>query len=270
MNLTVDGRLRIGIVPYLNTRPLTECLPEVLPEAQLVVDVPSRLAKGLAYGTLDVGIVPVVEWFRHPEWQIVSDACIACRGPVRSVRLFARKAPEQIRMLAVDEASRTSVALSRILLAERFGSYPTLVPLPLENSPENSSADGVLLIGDRAMSASEQGWHFVWDLGAEWNRWTGLPFVFAVWLARPELPVGPLHELFARARDTGFARVAEIAADHAPRIGWSPAECQAYLQENLWFHLDEEARRGLELFRKFVDKYHLRHPSLPDCPQGLG
>ena len=267
MNLAVDGRLRIGIVPYLNTRPLTECLPELLPRAQFVIDVPSGLAERLASGRLDVGIVPVVEWFRHPEWQLVSDACIACRGPVRSVRLFGRTDPEKIQVLAADQASRTSVALCQILLAERFGSYPVLTTLPLECPLEESLADAVLLIGDRAMSTSEEGWQFVWDLGAEWNRWTGFPFVFAVWLARPELPVAPLHEVFGRARDAGLSRLWQKAADHAPRIGWIPQECKTYLEGNLWFYLDEMARKGLELFRRLAGEYQHRPTRSAESPQ---
>ncbi len=249
--------LRVGIVPYLNTRPLCEDLPRFLPQAQFLCDVPSRLAQGLANGQIDVAIAPVVEWFRHPDWQLVSDACIACRGPVRSVKLFGRKPVDKIGTLAADVSSRTSVALTQVLLAYRFGVCAKITPFSLSESPEEVAADGVLLIGDRAMMAPEDGWAFVWDLGAEWYRWTGLPFVFAVWVARAGVNVAPLHAIFASARDHGLQMLREIAADHAPRIGWRSEDCLSYLTENLWFYLDGETEKGLEHFRHLAELHGL-------------
>src|SRR3954471_5186769 len=113
--------IRIGAVSYLNTKPLVYGLAERLPQADVVYDFPSRLADRLAAGDLDVALIPSVEFFQDPSYSIVSDACIGCRGPVWSVKLFSRVPPPQIRTLALDEGSRTSVALVRILLKERFG-----------------------------------------------------------------------------------------------------------------------------------------------------
>src|SRR5215813_7735918 len=117
-------RVKIGAVTYLNTKPLVYRLSEFLPSAEIVFDLPSRLADDLAAGRLDVALIPSIEYFQNPNYNIVSNACIACRGPVLSVKLFSRKPAAQIRSLALDEGSRTSVALVRILLREQFGLEP--------------------------------------------------------------------------------------------------------------------------------------------------
>src|SRR4051812_19609079 len=128
-------KLKIGAVSYLNTKPLVYGLAERLPRAEIVYDLPSRLADRLAAGSLDVALIPSVEFFQNPGYAIVSDACIGCRGPVWSVKLFSHARGDQIATLALDEGSRTSVALVRILLKERFGISPALSPLQIEASP---------------------------------------------------------------------------------------------------------------------------------------
>ncbi len=264
-----NGQLRIGVVCYLNSRPLVEYLPQYLPGAIFRRGVPAQLADGLAAGELDVGLVPVVEWFRHPKWQLISDACVACRGKVESVKLFGRVPPERVQTVAADVASRTSVALTEVLLAEKFGIRPQIVPLELERSPQVTPCDAALVIGDRAMQTPSTGWEFVWDLGEQWYLWTGLPFVFAVWLARPREDWRPLEEALRRARDIGVARTSEICSHYAATTGLSEAECREYLEKHLWFYLDNKSWQGLELFRLLVEKHHLLpEPHLP--PTGTG
>ena len=140
---------RIGAVSYLNTKPLVHGL--AARGVAVRYDLPSRLADQLAAARLDVALIPIVELFRHPGYRIVSDACIACRGPVMSVKLFFRTPPDRVASLAIDEGSRTSVALARILLAERHGVRPRLEPLPIDAGLGDTRADAVLLIGDRAL-----------------------------------------------------------------------------------------------------------------------
>ncbi len=124
---------RVGAVSYLNTKPLIHGLDRALPSAELTLDLPSRLATQLHAGELDVALIPSIELFRcaSDDWSIVSDACIACRGPVWSVQLLFRKPPEQVQTLALDEGSRTSAALAQILLKDRCGIRPQLEPLPI-------------------------------------------------------------------------------------------------------------------------------------------
>jgi chorismate dehydratase len=175
--------MRIGAVSYLNTKPLVYRLTELAPQHELVLDLPSRLADDLAAGTLDVALIPSIEYFQNPSYQIVSDACIACRGPVRSVKLFGRVPLDSIRTLALDEGSRTSAALVRILLDEHFGVSPEIVPFPIEARPQSIAADALLMIGDRAMRRPDETFVAEWDLGEVWCRWAKLPFVFAMWVA---------------------------------------------------------------------------------------
>src|SRR5207245_10481453 len=140
-------------VAYLNTKPLIYDREALAPEAELVLEVPSRLADLLAAGQLDVALIPVIEYFRAGSYSIVPNIAIASRGPVLSVTLFSRVPWTAIRRVALDEGSRTSAALAQILLRQRHGLNPEVVPLPLEKSAEESDADAVLLIGDRAMRA---------------------------------------------------------------------------------------------------------------------
>src|SRR3954454_20237746 len=132
--------VRIGAVTYLNTKPLIHDLDELAPAAELVLDVPSRLAEQLRRGELDVALIPVIEYFRHGGYRVVPDIAIASNGPVLSVTLFSRAPWQAIRRVALDEGSRTSAALTQILLRERHGVRPELVPLPLDRAAEDLDA----------------------------------------------------------------------------------------------------------------------------------
>ncbi len=240
--------MRIGAVHYLNTKPLVYGLDRFAPEAEVVYDLPSRLADRLAARRLDVALIPSIEFFRGPGYSIVSNACIACRGPVLSVKLFSRRAIESIHTLALDEGSRTSVALVRILLGERYGIRPQLEALPLGHSLTDCDADAVLLIGDRAMYSPAGPFEFVWDLGDEWCRWTELPFVFAMWAAHSDADVGGLGTALEAARNAGVAHFDEIAEHEAAPLGLTRPQCVSYLRDNLYFYLGPREQRGLELF----------------------
>ncbi|NLE39666.1 MAG: menaquinone biosynthesis protein [Pirellulaceae bacterium] len=293
---------RIGAVSYLNSKPLIFELQRLAPEATITVDVPSRLADQLAAGVLDVALIPSIEFLRTPGYRIVSDACIACEGPVRSVQLFSRVPVERIRTLSLDEGSRTSAALVRIMLQERFGLVPEYGILPIGASMEECQTDAVLLIGDRAMRASQstrasqltrasqstrasqltpaqatpaqstpaqatpaqatpagdcQVFEAVWDLGEEWVAWTGLPFVFAAWVARDEADAVRFGPLLAAARDAGVGRFEEIARREAPIVGLSHEFCLSYLRDNLTFRLGPKQREGLARFEQMVRRLGL-------------
>jgi chorismate dehydratase len=244
-----DGdKIRIGAVTYLNARPLIVALPELDPRLEIVTDYPSRLADALAAGELDVAMIPSIEYARHPEFSVVSDACIACDGPVRSVRVYGRVPVEDVHTLALDVGSRTSAALARILLKERFGVVPKLRSLPIGVGLDDMPGDAVLVIGDRGMAPVTGTFEFVWDLGEEWSRWTGLPFVFSLWVARPGVDLRGVEKTLAIARDVGLTRLAEIARREAPLIGIPEEDCLAYLRDHLEFRFGRRQRQGLERF----------------------
>lgn len=258
-----NGRkIRIGAVSYLNTKPLIYDLPRLAPHAELILDYPSRLADLLADGRLDVALIPSIEFFQNPAYSIVSDACIGCRGPVLSVKLFSRVPIERIRSVALDEGSRTSVALTRILLFERFRLQPQWEPLPLENSLADTRADAVLMIGDRAMHSPRGSFAEVWDLGDEWNRWSGLPFVFAMWTARAEADLQGIDAALEQARDLGERNLPQIAEHEAPALGLTKPECLSYLRDNLYFHLGPRELQGLARFHELAQKLNLAPPGV--------
>ena len=253
----------IGAVQDLNTNPLVHGLGG--PGVSLQYDLPSRLADSLAAGRLDVALIPSSEVFRGDAYRLVSDACIGCRGPVMSVKLFFRTRPDRVEHLAVDEGSRTSVALARLLLAERCGVAPRVEVLPLGSDISDTTADAVLLIGDRAIGSPRGSFQLVWDLGDEWCRWTGLPFVFAVWAARrdvPEATIRRVEPLLAAARDSGKAHLASIAAAEAKGHGLTVPQCLGYLRDNLHYDLGLREKAALALF-------HDRASALSLAPRGL-
>ncbi len=249
--------LRLGAVRYLNTKPLVYGLPDRADDLQLCYDLPSRLADRLAAGELDIALIPSIEVFHNPQYTIVSDACIACRGPVWSVKLFSRVPLASIRTLALDEGSRTSVAMVQILLRERCGVRPDLWPLPIGDSATESDADAVLLIGDRAIHPPPERFAEVWDLGDQWRRWAGLPFVFAMWAARPGVDITDVGEKLAQARDDGLADLQQIAEREAAGVGLTADECLRYLRDNLHFTLGEQERKGLKLFQQQASRMGL-------------
>lgn len=250
-------RLRVGGVTYLNSRPLVDPLAELLPDAEIVTDLPSRLAAGLASGRFHVALVPSIEYLRQPGCLLASDACVACDGPVRSVKLYSRVPVGQIRTLALDEGSRTSAALVQILLAERHGVRPQLVPLPIGSSAEDTQTDAAMLIGDRGMAPPPGPFAMTWDLGEEWSRWTGLPFVFALWLARPGELSGQLTSALESARDRGVERFDAIACSASVELGLPANDCLTYLRDHLRFRFGSREQQGLELFFELAGKHGL-------------
>ena len=250
-------QLRVGAVSYLNSKPLIEGLPNVLPDADLSLDVPSRLADALGTDDLDVALIPSIEAFQRPNYEVISDACVATHGPVLSVRLFCRVHPGEIRTLALDEGSRTSVALTRIMLAERYGVTPETELLALDRTIQETTADAILLIGDRAIHEPPEAFHTVWDLGQEWLDWTGLPFVFAMWVTRQGTKLSGVDAALRQARDRGLERIPEIAAEWGPKIGISPETATSYLTRNLFFRMRSAERSGLRLFHELAVKNDL-------------
>lgn len=241
--------MKIGAVSYLNTKPLIFGLQEkIRPDGQLILDVPSRLADELRDGRLDVALIPSIEFFQDPTYTIYSNACIGCRGPVWSVKLRFNVPPKRVRRMAFDEGSRTSAALASILMNERIGNDLESRILRLDEDPYRANDDAVLVIGDRAMKTESHPCLEEWDLGQEWFRDTGLPFVFAMWVGRPMSDSDPLERWLESARDDGLKNIETIAARVASRYDLTHQECVRYLAEHLQYHLQDEELRSLRLF----------------------
>jgi chorismate dehydratase len=215
------------------------------------MDVPSRLAAQLEAGLLDVALIPSVEYLRGSRlgYEIIEGFAIAARGPVRSVKLFSRVPLDRIERLALDEGSRTSQALTRVWLDAAHGIRPAKIEsLPLGVSVLESTADAVLVIGDRAMRVPAGPFHVVVDLAEAWQNLTGLPFVFALWVARKCVELGELPAALAKSRSEGLAHADELARVHGPRLGLDFATCYDYLTRSLSYELGETELAGLTRF----------------------
>ncbi len=262
----MEHPIRIGAVTYLNTKPLICDLDILAPEAELVLEVPSRLADMLAREQLDVALIPVIDYFRSPGYTIVPNIAIASRGPVLSVTLFSRVPWTGIRRLALDAGSRTSVALTQILLTLRHGVKAELVSLPLDADPEQVDTDAVLLIGDRAMRACLPGYVHAYDLGEEWTEWTGMPFVSAVWAVRPGVDLGGVAPALVEAKRRGLERIGPIAHAEAPRLGLDAGFCRRYLQSIIRFDLGPREQAGLHHYYTLACKLGLARQGVNlDC-----
>jgi chorismate dehydratase len=249
----MNRAIRVGAVSYLNAKPLYHRLCEFAPGVRLSMDVPSRLAEQLAAAALDVALIPSIEYLRGVDrgYEILPGFAIAARGPVRSVKLFSRVPFPNIQRLALDAGSRTSQALARVWLDERHGVRPPVVEeLPLGVSVLESTADAVLVIGDRAMKVPSEPFHEVVDLAEAWVTLTGLPFVFALWVARGGAELGGLPEALERSRAEGLAHADELARTHGPRLGLDVATCYDYLTKVLSYDLGEPEIAGLREFAK--------------------
>ena len=225
-----------------------------------MLDFPSRLADELQKGRLDVALIPSVEAFFDPDYVIVSDACVATRGPVMSVKLYSRVHPGEIRTLALDEGSRTSACLTKVILSQQFGVQAKIETLPLEKDTRATTADAILLIGDRAMHAPDEQFHTVWDLGEKWLNWTGLPFVFAMWVARRDSNLTGVSEALSAVRDLGVQRIREIARRECVPLGLSEQVAENYLRHNLHFYLGAAERQGLRQFHALAAEQGLVPP----------
>jgi chorismate dehydratase len=246
--------LRVGAVNYLNTKPLIERLTDFAPNIALSLDLPSRLADQLAAGELDVGLIPVAEFFRGDGYSFVPNIAIGSRGPVLSVTLFSKVPWSEIRTVALDEGSRTSAALTQILLRKRYGVNPSVEPLAIDTPADDLTTDAVLLIGDRAMRACLPGYRFAYDLGEEWTSWTGLPMVFAVWAVRRGVELGDAEAAFHKAKEYGLAHAGEIAQREAAILGLDSGFCRRYLSNILRFDLGAPELAGMQKFRELAEE----------------
>jgi len=261
MNQNTDHRLpRIAASSYLNTAPL---IWSFIHGAQrgaidLVTDTaPARCAEMLARGEVDAALVPVIEYQRLDGVSIVPDVCVGSRSAVRSVVLATKlNNLKKVKRVALDDSSRTSVALIKILFREFLGLEPEWVTSPPDLKSMLTHADAALIIGDPAMKIPRDKFQ-VFDLAALWHDYTGFGFVFAMWMARRSEADRVRAIDFAAARDEGLANLDEIAARQEGQTRLSPAEVKDYLTKNIAFRVDEELKNGLELYFELANKLRL-------------
>jgi len=211
----------------------------------------------LARGLVEAALVPVIEYQRLPEVAVVPDVCVGARRAVRSVVLVTRCDDlKDVRTLALDESSRTSAALVQIIFREFVGRDVQTAPFLPDVRAMLAAHDAALVIGDPAMTFARENLH-VYDLAVLWREFTGLGFVFAMWMAHESAAEAVRRIDFAGARDEGLASLDEIVAEYERELGLPREELRAYLTENICFDLNADMRAGLELFFQLAHRHKL-------------
>jgi len=260
-------RLRISAISYLNTAPLMwdfETHPfakdakEWGTRFEISYTLPSACARSLADGTGDIGIIPAAAYAEIPGLYVLPDVAIASRRAVRSILLVSKMPITEVRTVALDTSSMTSVALTKILFDKWLGGGRTFTPMAPDLQTMLAEHDACLLIGDPALKVDCSRYHTV-DLAEEWIRHTGKPFVFAFWAVRSAAlaeadPALDLPTIFRESRDHGLERenLDRIAREWAPRVRIGEEDVRRYLTENIHYQLDAGCLEGLQLFYRYA------------------
>lgn len=243
--MTAGSVIRFSVVDFLNARPLTwGLLEEPPPGVEVSRDAPSICAAKLASGEADVGLIPSIEYQRIPHLKVIAGLGIAAASEVRSVLLASSVSREKIRSVGLDPASRTSSALTRLLLKRRYGIEPVY-------GAPGGETDATLIIGDPALKARLNG-RVVLDLAAEWRAFSGHSFVFAFWAMRPGVPEGEAARLVRASYEAGRRDFSSLVAAEAARSGLSEAVVEDYLRHSLHYELDAGDLAGLDLFYRLA------------------
>jgi len=245
------GKIKISAITYLNTKPFLFGLQHssILDSIELSLDVPSVCADKLKAGTVDIGIIPVTEISSIPGANIVTDYCISCSGKVRTVVLVSMVPIEEVETIVLDYQSRTSVQLVRILARDYWKIHPHWQNGGVNYIQEDIKGTSAgVIIGDRVFEA-ETKFPYVYDLGEAWKAHTGLDFVFACWVANR--PIDRAFVLkFEEALEDGIVNIPDVIAEYLWQYPDYPFE--EYFKENIFYHLDDSKRRGMELFLSLI------------------
>ncbi|MDR4509147.1 MAG: menaquinone biosynthesis protein [Candidatus Brocadiaceae bacterium] len=257
----MEKKLRIGVVPYMNAKPLIYGLRKHSDSIELKFEVPSLLPEMLNSDQLDVALIPSIEYFRNGNYVIIPEISISSFGAVDSVKIFSKVPIQEIRTAALDKSSLTSCALTKILLKERFHVSPRYSPLNKNYDLAEIHTDAVLVIGDNAMKIIDNGFVTL-DLGQAWYEFTGLPFVYAVWVVKKDRRITGINKLLKSAKETGMRFIRHLANEESLRLQFSQERCHNYLTKSIRYNLGKEEIKGLE-------RYYQCAVSLELAPAGV-
>jgi len=257
--MTNDSPFRLAASSYLNSAPLIWSFLQGPHRGSVdfVEAVPARCAQLLSESAVEGALVPVIEYQRIAGGSLVPNVCVGSRKEVLSVVLVSKdKQLEDMNSVALDESSRTSATLVKIVFREFLGREPewtTRAPNIEEMLEKN---DAALIIGDPGMGFRRRGLN-VWDMAALWKQHTGMGFVFAMWMVRDEEIERARQIDFAGARNVGVSHLDEIVESYKDKIPMPVAELRNYLTENIVFKVDESMEKGLRLYFELAARHHL-------------
>jgi chorismate dehydratase len=286
-------RLRISAISYLNTAPLMwdfehceaakSSAPGIKELFEIGYTLPSSCARELQAGKADIGIIPAAAYTQIPGLEILPDVAIASKRAVRSILLVSRLPIDQVRTIALDTSSMTSVALTKVIFEKWLGGGRTFTPMAPQIDKMLASHDAGLLIGDPALQI-DRSRYYTLDLAEEWIRRTGKPFVFAFWAVRQDalqqneieqetprgesrprlsgarsgagIDVSDLAAIFQRSRDHGLepSSLDQISREWAPRLNLKEDDVRSYLTGNIYYYLDRPCLEGLRLFYRYASE----------------
>ena len=248
-NLDELEKIKVGAVSYLNTKPLLYGIKRsgiLMQQLELIEEYPSKIADMLIKGAIDVGLVPVAIIPKLKEWHILTDYCIGADGDVASVCLFSEVPIEKIDRILLDYQSRTSVNLCKILLKHYWKKEVILEDTNEDFRSRITGTTAGVIIGDRALEQRTIS-PYVYDLAGAWKAMTGLPFVFAAWIANKKLPAGFINR-FNEANATGLKSIEAVIAEN----DFKKYNLNTYYTRNISYLLTDDKRKGLEKFLELL------------------
>ena len=256
--------IRIGSVPYLNSKVLIYGLPKSSPKFTLECHVPSILARKLRQGELDIALVSSIEYYRNLDCVILPNFSVSGHREMWSVKLFHRVPLQSARRVGLDPSSETTNALLQIILHEKLALGIELVRLSPDEDPlARQDLDGFLKIGDPCLSMATPPGYEAMDLTAEWSQFTNLPFVFALWLARRGVDLENVNQNLYMAKQEGLRHTEDIAKVEGPRLGLDIIKAKTYISKIVHYDLGRAELGGLDLFRRYLIRQGL-------APDGKG
>ena len=245
----MDTKIRISAVSYTNTKPFLYGIQhsEVINDIELSLDMPSDCAQKLIDDKVDIGLIPVAAILSLPRWEIVSDYCIGASGPVNSVFIFGNCEAKDIKTLQLDPESRSSNNLALVLLKNYWKADHQTIKNAQDYAAPADPHTAFVQIGDRTFGKKQQ-YKYVYDLAEEWQKFTGLPFVFAAWVANKPIPADFMEE-FNKALKFGLEHRTELLKELPQRADF---DLEDYLMHKLDFELTEDKRKALHLFHKYI------------------